>query len=95
MTTNPQTNDMLLHTCIIYILRFLAGVNGSQWSQVLELVKVAEKDLEALTTGDQRKAWVMGQLRSIAPKLGQWALDLIVGLAAGYAGRKGWIHLSK
>ena len=95
MTTNPQTNAMLLHTCIIYILRFLAGVNGSQWSQVLDWVKSAETDMQALTTGSQRKAWVMEQLRSIAPKLGQWALDMIVGLAAGYAGRKGWIHLSK
>ena len=95
MTTNPQTNAMLLHTCIIYILRFLAGVNGSQWSQVLDWVKSAETDMQALTTGSQRKAWVMEQLRSIAPKLGPWALDLIVGLAAGYAGRRGWIHLSK
>ena len=95
MTTNPQTNDMLLHTCIIYILRFLAGVNGSQWSQVLELVKVAEKDLEALTTGSQRKAWVLSKLHDAMPHVGQWTLDLLVGLAAGYAGKKGWIHLSK
>lgn len=90
-----QNDAMILHTCIIYILRFLAGVSGAQWAQVLEWVRAAEHDLTALTTGEQRKAWVLGQMHDALPHVGQWVLDLLVGLAAGYAGRKGWIHLSK
>lgn len=86
---------MILHTCIIYILRFLAGVNGETWGRVLDWVKTAETDMDALTNGAQRKSWVIDQLQTAAPHLGQWALDLLVGLAAGYAGKRGWIHLSK
>ena len=86
---------MILHTSIIYILRFLAGIDSATWARVLDWVRQAEHDLQALATGAERKDWVVAQLRTAMPNLGQWVVDLLVGLAAGYCGRKGWIHLSK
>lgn len=86
---------MILHTCICYVLRFLAGIDSATWAKTLEWVRQAEHDLEALQTGGQRREWVVAQLRAAMPGLGQWVVDMLVGLAAGYAGRKGWIHLSK
>ena len=86
---------MILHTCILYVLRFLAGIKSETWEKTLVWVREAEHDITALTDGSQRREWVAGQLKAAAPTLGQWVVDLLVGLAAGYAGRRGWIHLSR
>lgn len=86
---------MILHTCILYVLRFLAGVKPATWERTLSWVREAEHDITALADGAQRREWVAGQLKAAAPALGQWAVDLLAGLAAGYAARRGWIHLSR
>ena len=75
---------------IRHILAWIAGLTAEQWDAVLGWVIEAEK---AIVGGTFKKAWVVEQLKKAWPKFAQWAVDAIIGLATGYAGKKGWIHL--
>lgn len=78
---------------LIRVARWAADIDRDDWERVLEWVRAAEK-LTHLT-GPQRKEWVQEHIRTHWKVVAGWALDVVVGMAAGYLGRKGEIHLSK
>jgi|LakMenEpi03Aug12_release.lakeMendotaPanAssembly.Ray.scaffolds.fasta_scaffold459864_2 hypothetical protein len=74
------------------VLAILAGITLAQWEAALDLVQQAARGL-ADKTGGERKQYVIDALKSAfdATKLKGWMLDALVGLAYGFAQKKGWI----
>jgi hypothetical protein len=74
------------------VLAMLAGITLAQWETALDLVQQAAKHLTD-KTGAERKQYVIDSLKMAfdASKLKGWMLDALVGLAYGFAQKKGWI----
>jgi hypothetical protein len=74
------------------VLATLAGITIGQWEAALELVQQAARHLKD-KTGLERKQYVIDSLKMVftEPKLKTWALDALVGLAFGYAQKKGFV----
>ena len=74
------------------VLSSLAGITIGQWEAALELVQQAARHLKD-KTGAERKQYVIDSLKLAFSdaKLKQWALDVLVGLAYGFAQRKGFL----
>lgn len=82
----------MLSTLIRWVLSRLAGLRAEDWERVVDWVVTAEHDL---TDGGLRRDWVAARIREAWPTVGQWLVDALLGLACGYAARKGWIKLGK
>jgi hypothetical protein len=74
------------------VLATLAGITLAQWESALELVQQAARHLKD-KTGSDRKQYVIDTLRLTFTdaKLKAWALDALVGLAYGFATKKGLV----
>ena len=74
------------------VLAMLAGITLAQWESALELVQRAARQLKD-RTGSDRKQYVIDTLRLTFTdaKLKAWALDALVGLAYGFATKKGLV----
>ena len=74
------------------VLAMLAGITLAQWESALELVQSAARHLKD-KTGSARKQYVIDTLRLTFTdaKLKAWALDALVGLAYGFAAKKGLV----
>ena len=74
------------------VLAMLAGITLAQWESALELVQSAARHLKD-KTGRDRKQYVIDTLRLTFTdaKLKAWALDALVGLAYGFATKKGLV----
>ena len=74
------------------VLSVLAGITLSQWESALELVQMAARHLRD-KTGSERKQYVVDSLKTAFTdaKWKTWALDVLVGLAYGFAQKKGYI----
>jgi hypothetical protein len=74
------------------VLATLAGITLAQWETALDLVQQAARHLTD-KTGLERKQYVIDTLRLTFTdaKLKAWALDALVGLAYGFAQRKGYV----
>ena len=82
----------MLSTLIRWVLAKLAGISAKNWEQVVEWVVQAEHNLE---DGELRRNWVAHQIKEAWPLIGQWLVDALLGLACGFASKRGWISLSK
>lgn len=74
------------------VLSTLAGITMGQWEAALELVQQAARHLKD-KTGSERKQYVVDSLKMAFSdaKLKAWALDVLVGLAYGFAVKKGFL----
>lgn len=74
------------------VLAMLAGITLAQWESALELVQRAARHLRD-KTGSDRKQYVIDTLKLTFTdaKLKTWALDALVGLAYGFATKKGLV----
>lgn len=74
------------------VLALVAGITLAQWEAALELVQQAARHLTD-KTGLERKQYVIDSLKLAfdGAKLKGWMLDALVGLAFGFAQRKGWV----
>ena len=74
------------------VLAMLAGITLAQWESALELVQSAARHLRD-KTGSDRKQYVIDTLKMTFTdaKLKAWALDALVGLAYGFATKKGLV----
>lgn len=73
-------------------LGLVAGITSGQWDSALELVQMASRHLKD-KTGAERKAYVINSLKAAweSVKWKAWVLDVLVGMAYGFAKGKGWI----
>ena len=74
------------------VLRLVGGITAGQWDAALELVQQAARHLKS-APGAERKAYVVENLKRAftAVPWKEWMLDVLVGLAYGFAKRKGWV----
>jgi hypothetical protein len=74
------------------VLSALAGITIAQWEAALELVQQAARYAKD-KTGAERKQYVIDSLKMAftEAKLKAWALDALVGLAYGFAQKKGYV----
>lgn len=74
------------------VLALVAGITIGQWEAALELVQQAARHLKD-KTGLERKQYVIDSLKMAftEAKLKAWALDVLVGLAFGFATKKGYL----
>ena len=74
------------------VLATLAGITLAQWEAALDLVQQAARHLTD-KTGLERKQYVIDTLKLTFSKasLKAWALDALVGLAYGFAQKKGYV----
>jgi hypothetical protein len=74
------------------VLAMLAGITIAQWEAALELVQQAARHLKD-KTGLERKQYVIDSLKMAFSdqKLKTWMLDALVGLAFGFAQKKGYV----
>lgn len=74
------------------VLATLAGITLGQWEAALELVQQAARHLKD-KTGLERKQYVIDSLKLAFSdaQLKAWMLDVLVGLAFGFAQKKGYV----
>jgi len=74
------------------VLGMLAGITVAQWETALDLVQQAARHLTD-KTGLERKQYVIDTLKLTftSASLKAWALDALVGLAYGFAQKKGYV----
>jgi uncharacterized membrane-anchored protein len=74
------------------VLSALASITIGQWEAALELVQQAARYAKE-KTGAERKQYVIDSLKMAFTdaKLKGWMLDVLVGLAFGFAKKKGYI----
>ena len=74
------------------VLAMLAGITIGQWEAALELVQQAARHLKD-RPGTDRKQYVIDSLKMAFTdsQLKGWMLDALVGLAFGFAQKKGYV----
>ena len=83
----------MLMTLIRWVISALITVKlpAGTWDQIIKWVIDAEQHS---MTGLERKFWVEEQVKQYLPGICRWLMDALISLAVGYAGKKGWIHLT-
>jgi hypothetical protein len=76
---------------VIWILKLLAGLKKEDWKQTVDWVVEAEGNLD---TGKERGEWVKEKAKEAFDHLAPYAIEAAIGLAVGYAAKKGMIHVN-
>lgn len=84
----PKTN------IIVFVIRIVSffQANKRHFQQVVDLIMEAEDKLSD-KPGEERGAWVKEQARQLLDISAPYLIDIIVGLAVGWLGKNGYIHL--
>lgn len=74
--------NTILEKLIKYLLSVFHGVTTEQWTKAKELVLKAAAELKD-KPGNERRQWVIDQLKSLWGDLAPWLLNLLVDNAFG------------
>lgn len=69
------------NSIINYVVAAFLGVLPSMWKKTQELVAQAETRFPSAGSGEDKKAWVMSELKNAYGGFKQHILDTLVGLA--------------
>lgn len=77
---------------LVYAVRLVSffRVNKHHFQTIVDLIMEAEDKFD---TGEERAAWVKAQARELLRISAPYLVDIVVGLAVGWLGRLGFIHL--
>jgi len=76
---------------ILWVLKFISGLKKDDWNKTVDWVVEAE---ETLDSGKERGEWVKEQAKDAFSHLAPYAIEAAIGLAVGYAAKKGMIHVN-